>query len=132
MDGLRAFHHVALTVGDCERSADWYTTVLGMEVQFREEGEERRACVLRFASGGFSVGLVEHVGSPEDGFDPRRVGLDHLAFSVPTRPELDAWADRLDRHGVESSGVVAIPPGAILNFEDPDGIALALFWDAPS
>ena len=32
---------------------------------------------------------------------------------------------------LEHSGAVEVPPGAILNFEDPDGIALALFWDRP-
>jgi glyoxylase I family protein len=60
---------------------------------------------------------------------PSRVGLDHLAFSVETREQLDEWAARLSAAGVEHSGVAAIAPGAILNFKDPDGISLALFWD---
>lgn len=34
--------------------------------------------------------------------------------------------------GVGHGGVVELPIGAILNFEDPDGIALALFWDSPA
>jgi hypothetical protein len=41
------------------------------------------------------------------------------------------WAERLDEHGVVHSGPIAVPPGEILNFMDPDGIALALFWDKP-
>jgi hypothetical protein len=32
-------------------------------------------------------------------------------------------------HRHEASNVIEIAPGAILNFKDPDGIALALFWD---
>lgn len=131
MDELVAIHHVALTVTDCEQSAAWYTGVLRMEVQFRESGEERRACVLRFRNGASSVGLVEHLPGSDGAFDHRTVGLDHAAFTVGTRADLDEWAEHLDRHGVEHSGVIDIPPGAILNFRDPDGIGLALFWDAP-
>jgi hypothetical protein len=42
--------------------------VLGLVELFREDSDERRACVLGFAGGGFSVGLVEHAGGPDDGF----------------------------------------------------------------
>jgi glyoxylase I family protein len=105
--------------------------VLGFVELFREDGEERRACVLGFAGGGFSVGVVEHRDGADDAFDPRRRGLDHLAFAVGARNELEGWAERLTARHVEHSGVIGIPPGAILNFKDPDGISLALFWDRP-
>ena len=128
---LGGFHHVALTVRDLEVSASWYRDLLGFEELFREDGPGRRACVMRFAGGGYSVGLVEHPTSRSDAFDPSRPGLDHLAFSVGRRDELDSWAVRLTEAGVDHSGVAEIPPGAILNFKDPDGVALALFWDRP-
>jgi glyoxylase I family protein len=129
MSELQGFHHVALTVTDRDRSADWYSGVLGFREEFREEGDERRACVMRFADGGYSVGLVEHRPGREERFDPRHRGLDHLAFTVGSRAELDEWAERLTAEGVSHSGVLDIPVGAILNFADPDGIALALFVD---
>jgi glyoxylase I family protein len=129
---LGQFHHVALTVSDLASSAEWYGRVLGMEQSFREETSTRKAAVFRFAAGGWSVGLVEHVGSAVGRFDPTVTGLDHLAFAVPTAAELRDWAARLDTHGVEHSGPIPVPPGEILNFEDPDGIALALFWDRPT
>ena len=44
-----------------------------------------------------------------------------------TLDELRAWATTLSTAGVIHSGVVEIPSGAILNFKDPDDIALALF-----
>jgi catechol 2,3-dioxygenase-like lactoylglutathione lyase family enzyme len=128
---LSAFHHVALTVGDLDASAAWYSSVLGFEEEFREEAEGRRASVMRFAGGGHSVGLVEHAATDDAGFDPTRRGLDHLAFTVTSYEELARWAADLERAGVDHSGIVDIPPGAILNFTDPDGIALALFWQRP-
>ena len=128
VSSIGAFHHVALTVSDRDAAAAWYASVLGFEELFREDGDGRRACVMRFARGGYSVGLVEHA---DDGgsFDATRTGLDHVAFAVATLDDLVAWAERLERFGVTHSGVTEILPGAILNFRDPDGIALALFWD---
>jgi glyoxylase I family protein len=125
------FHHVALTVSDLAASAQWYREVLGLEEAFAESSAERRAVILRLPGGSASLGLVQH-GAPHDQrFDPARVGLDHLAFQVDERGELDAWARRLDERGVQHSGAIDIPPGAILNFKDPDGVALAFFWDRP-
>jgi glyoxylase I family protein len=67
-------------------------------------------------------------GSP---FSPSRTGLDHVAFTAATRADLDAGIARLDELGVVHSGAIDVPPGTIVNFSDPDGIALALFWDRP-
>ncbi|QGG94436.1 VOC family protein [Actinomarinicola tropica] len=135
MRDLDAFHHVALTVHDRDLCAEWYARVLGFEEVFREEGDERRACVMRFAGGGFSVGLVEFGpagGTSTDRFDPHRTGLDHLALACASREDLDEWDGHLRAQGVETSGVIDIPVGAILNFTDPSGIALAIFWDGPT
>ena len=131
MAPLRGFHHVALTVSDLDASIAWYESVLGLTTRFREPGDERRAAVLQFEDGRFAVGLVEFADSRDLPFDPHRQGLDHLAFSVDRLEDLHDWADRLGAAGVSHSGVVEIPPGAILNLKDPDGLALALFWDRP-
>lgn len=128
MPEISGLHHIALTVTDYDASAGWYQRVLGFVELFREVRPERRAIVLGFPEGGYSVGLVQHDPGGVR-FDPRRTGLDHLAFTVPSRSDLDAWAEVLTRHHVPHAGVADIAAGAILNFADPDGIALALFWD---
>jgi catechol 2,3-dioxygenase-like lactoylglutathione lyase family enzyme len=129
--GLGPVHHVSVSVSNRDRSATWYCEVLWFEEDFREEGDERRAAILRGADGRSSLAVTEHVGSSsnDDAFEPSRIGLDHLAFTVASLDELHEWADRLTDQGIEHSGVIEIPPGAILNLKDPDGIALALFWD---
>ena len=56
-----------------------------------------------------------------------RRGLDHLAFTVADRGELQAWAARLAAAGVVHSPVAAansVPGAAVLVFRDPDNIQL--------
>lgn len=130
MDPLRSIHHVALTVTDLERSAAWYADVLGLKVAFHESSEHRAGVIFEFAAGNTAIGLVQHAATRQD-FDPTVTGLDHLAFTVSTEPEMVAWADRLTALGIAHSGAIEIPPGRILNFKDPDGIALSVFWDRP-
>ena len=124
-------HHVALTVSDLDASAKWYSDVFGLVERFREDSPTRRAVVLAFPTGGGDLGLVEHVGSDSRPFDATVTGLDHVAFSVASQEEMQERARSLDEHGVPHSGPIPIPPGEILNFKDPDGIALAIFWDRP-
>jgi len=125
---LGGLHHTALSVRDLDASARWYREVLGLEETFRQETEDRRMVVMRFPGVRDTLGLVEHT-DVELGFSPRNLGLDHLAFSVGSGEELWAWPTRLDEAGVAYSGPVETPFGGMLHFQDPDGIALALFWE---
>ena len=65
-----------------------------------------------------------------DQFDEDRVGLDHVSFAVDSRSHLEEMADVLDGLGVRHAGVKDIGAGYILEFRDPDNIALELFAPA--
>lgn len=120
--------HVSFSVTDFDRSLTWYQDVLGAEVMLDEPGEDRRAAVLALPGTSLLIGLGQFHSRGEGAFDPTRTGLDHFAFAVEARDDLDRWADHFDHHGVVHSEPVDVPPGAILNFKDPDDIALALMW----
>jgi glyoxylase I family protein len=124
---LAGLHHVALSVKDLDASIAWYVDVLGLTEVIRLEAEDRRWVILRLPATRQEVGLVEHK-APGEAFAPQNLGLDHAAFSVASGEEMEAWAASFQQRGIESSGVVATPFGAMLHFKDPDGIALALFW----
>lgn len=125
MSSITGFRHIGLTVADLDRSAAWYAEVLGFRELFREAEGKRSAVVMGLPGASLIVGLVHFADGANDAFTPFRTGLDHLCFAVASREDLEAWAARLDAHRVTHSGVVEMATSPILNFKDPDGIALA-------
>lgn len=128
MPSCTGFHHVAITVRDLAESAGWYERVFDLEPLMDEAGDERAARVYRLAGTSTWLGLVQHGANDGSPFSPTRTGLDHLAVDVAARSDVDDWVAHLDALGVEHSGAIDVPPGSILNFPDPDGIQLSVFW----
>ena len=123
---MPAITHVAVTVTDLEASEAWYTKVLGVTPVLDEDTGPFRHIV--FAVGGTLLGLHGFPGlTSTEPHDPRRPGLDHIAFGVADRSELEKWAGRLDELGVPHGEIKDAHYGSGLSFRDPDNIALELF-----
>jgi glyoxylase I family protein len=132
-------HHLRLAVTDVERSKAFYTEVLGFQVAVDgppPADDEQYDALVDSLQGGvillhgeMFIGLrpvdPDRVASG-DRFDPFRVGLDHLSFSVPTRADLEAAVQLLDERGVEHGTIRELAPFGLsfVAFFDPDGIAL--------
>lgn len=120
-------HHVAFTVSDVDRSAQWYCDLLDMNVVFQGEDGTVRFKVLAHAGSGWVVGLRQYAGRPDGPFDEFRTGLDHFAFAVPSREELLSWELELQQRGVSFTPTAETPIGSVVVFRDPDNIQLE-FW----
>ncbi len=124
--------HVRLTVTDIEQSRRFYESVFGWPVllEVPENADEATRNQLGFLFGGviYDLGgtLVGLRPVATDRFNEDRVGLDHIAFRLTTKTELDAAAAHLDELGVAHEPVKDIGPSYILEFRDPDNIALEL------
>ena len=128
-----AYAHVRLTVTDIVRSRAFYDAVFGLPVAFEvpDGADEATREQLGFLFGG----VIYQLGSSlfglrpvsTDTFDEDRVGLDHLSFAVGSRSDLDAAASLLSEQGIGHGGVKDVGAGYILEFRDPDNIALELF-----
>jgi glyoxylase I family protein len=127
---------ITLSVRDPQRSAAWYSDLLGMQQTYDHTSDDRRMryiCLVEPRSE-LVLCLVGHAGNPGDEFDENRTGLDHVEFVVEHREDLLGWVARLDELGVEHSGVKELDytPNSMLTFRDPDNIQLEFFWRAPT
>jgi glyoxylase I family protein len=132
-DGI---HHLRLTVTDLERSREFYTSVLGFDVAVTSPppDDPSAAEVFKILFGGIVMirgnllmGL-RPMAPAGDRFDPDRVGLDHLSFSVASRADLENAIKLLDERGVAHGAITSLPSFGIdvLPITDPDGIQLEL------
>jgi catechol 2,3-dioxygenase-like lactoylglutathione lyase family enzyme len=135
MPRLNGSTHVNLTVADLDRSTEWYCRVFDMLVvndvtppgsgfRFRTLLESRSLASVVLGQPQIAV-----PGSP-DRFDESRVGLHHLAYHVPERDDLDAWAAHLNDVGVPHSGVQisGSEAGVQIWLRDPDNVWLEFYW----
>jgi glyoxylase I family protein len=121
---IRGLDHVTFTVTDLERSVAWYQRLF--DVPSTREGWS--GATLLSMEDGFVIGLKVHSRTAQgDRFDPTRVGLDHIAWWVESRGQLEAWLRRTEEMGAENSGIVERPDGFYLNVKDPDGTALEFY-----
>ena len=120
-------HHLILTIAEPARSRPFYADLLGFDVADipAEEGGG-----FSFAAGDVTVYCYpSRRPAPGDRFDETRIGLDHLAFTAPSREALDALADRLLAAGVDTQGVERFEATGnwYVAFRDPDNIQLE-YW----
>lgn len=147
--------HTAFTVSDIDRSIDWYTRVLGLELVHRQRGDNPYTRTLvgvenavievaQFAMPGVSTGpsthmleLIQYVQGRSDDSNSLEVnvlGTGHLAFIVTDIHEryermLGAGAEFVNPPVEVTEGANA--GGFACYFQDPDGITLELMQFNP-
>jgi glyoxylase I family protein len=130
MPTITGGHHIALTVRDADRSAQWYADLLGMQVVLKGDDEVVRFRVLAHPDSGWVIGVRQYPGREEGTFDEFRTGLDHFAFSVSSRAELESWEQTLRAAGIPFTPIAESPIGPVMVFRDPDNIQLEFFLPA--
>jgi glyoxylase I family protein len=122
--------HISFSARDAEASAGWWAALLDLTEIDRVAGDGWRGILLMHPSTRTIVEFQQHDANQGEVFDPRRTGLDHMAFKVDTRGELDEWLARFERLGVSHSPIADREYGAVLTFTDPDGIQFEMFFKA--
>jgi glyoxylase I family protein len=120
--------HVALTVRDLAVSAPWYQALLDTQPILDEDTDPDFHHTVYLLANHTMLGLHQHTRpAPQASFSEFRVGLDHVAFGVSDRTELEKWARRLEELGITHGQIKDASYGSGLSFRDPDGIALEFF-----
>jgi catechol 2,3-dioxygenase-like lactoylglutathione lyase family enzyme len=121
------FNHIILTVSDPARSRAFYADLLGFDIGDIKEDPNGS---FYFAVGDVLVFLFpSRQPTPGDRFSEFRIGLDHLAFTAPSKEALHELAGKLIAAGVDTKGVEQFEHTGnwYVAFRDPDNIQLE-FW----
>jgi catechol 2,3-dioxygenase len=113
---------VELTVGDLDRSLEYWQDVVGLRVLERDNG------TASLGTDRELVRLVEEPGArPVEG----HTGLYHVALLVPDRPSLARWLAHAARDGVNLAGLSDHFVSEALYLRDPDRHGIEIYADRP-
>ena len=119
--------HVVLNVADVERSARFYTEVLGFRVSdaYPEQMVKGGMVFLRCNPDHHGIALVGSATAPAANTD-----LNHIAFEVGSLDEVVRARDHLRRHGVtiDFEGRRRAGCQLAVEFRDPDNHRLEIYW----
>jgi catechol 2,3-dioxygenase-like lactoylglutathione lyase family enzyme len=141
--GVRSLHHVAIRVRDPDASRRFYEDVLGfafIEIPVSGafiaewKGGPTEDKLLATQAGDTFVILEPPLEGTDDDdrFSERRIGVDHLAFGVDAREDLERLERSLRDAGVDTAG---IEHDDVLNkdyvaFRDPDNVQWEFYMAA--
>ncbi len=119
--------HVAVYVSDLERSARFYTQVLGFQVTdvIPPGALPGGAVFLRCNTDHHGIALFQATAA-----HPAGAGLHHIALEVPTIDELVRVRTHLRDHQVpiDLDGRRGAGVQLVVEFRDPDGHRLEIYW----
>ena len=114
---------VHLTVGDLERSLEYYREAIGLRVLEQVDGRARLGTGEREL-----LVLVEEPGArPAYGC----TGLYHFALLLPERVDLARWLAHAGRDSVPLVGLSDHFVSEAIYLSDPDGHGIEIYWDRP-
>lgn len=122
-------HHLNVSVTDLERSANWYTAVLGLTRGWEMEDVEGRGrkLVLLHPTDPLRIALTFHQSNSGEPFSEFGTGFDHVAFSVADREALEAWQHHFEELGVDHSPIKEGATGWLITFRDPDNLQFEMY-----
>jgi lactoylglutathione lyase len=121
------FAYVGIRVTNLERSVDFYTKVLGMQVKGRSKIDQTKGETVGLESEKDGFILELNYYEKDSRFNAEYVvgeGLDHLAFKVD---DLGKALKEADKAGHRTIVEMKADGGRWAYIEDPDGIWIELF-----
>ncbi|MHB8732608.1 MAG: ring-cleaving dioxygenase [bacterium] len=131
---LNGIHHVTAIAGDPQRNVDFYAGTLGLRlvkrtVNFDDPGTYHLYFGDEAGHPGTILTFFPWPGAPRGHRGAGQTAV--VSFSVPP-DSLAFWEERLRRHSVRFEPVESPFDESILEFSDPDGLALELVADSRS
>lgn len=124
---LNGIHHISIICSNYQRSLDFYTKVLGLEVIAEHYREARQSYKADLAlNGQYVVELFSFPSPPPRPSYPEAAGLRHLAFVVD---DIYEAAAELERMGVDHEAVRTdeYTGKRFFFMQDPDSLPIELY-----
>src|SRR5690625_4074307 len=128
-------HHVSILTNSAERTHDFWTRTLGLQLSAKSVNQEQYGMYHLFYSdaAGAPGTLVTFFDMPLAApLRPGTGGFSCMSLRVRDAEAVGWWADRLGRAGVEHEGPYLQDGRTRLDFTDPTGTRLAIVADARS
>jgi glyoxylase I family protein len=127
MLNVRSVHHVAIICSDYERSKDFYTRILGLDILAENFRADRNSWKLDLMiNGNYVVELFSFPSPPPRISRPEACGLRHLAFAVD---DIAKAIKSLNDNSVKTEPVRIdeFTGRKFTFFNDPDDLPLELY-----
>ncbi|MFQ5693308.1 MAG: VOC family protein [Nitrospinota bacterium] len=134
MPTTHGIHHITLICRDMDRTAKFYTEVLGLRLVKRTVNyDDPSSKHFYFGDASGSPGTVLTFFERPDGAQAQMgVGIaHHLALTVKDEAEQLAWKERREAAGVAVAGPFDRTYFKSIYFHDPDGIIIEMATEGP-
>lgn len=123
---FKNIHHVAIISSNYEKSKNFYTKILGLEIIREVYREDRDSYKLDLKIGNSQIELFSFRNSPKRLSYPEACGLRHLALEVNNIEEV---INELNLNGIDTEEVRIdeFTNCKFTFFEDPDGLPIELY-----
>ncbi len=123
----RRIRHTMVRVSDLEKSVDFYTRLLGMEVQRRRDNPDEQVAYVGYGDESANHALELTCETGHDGPFEMGNGYGHVALGVP---DIEGLCATLETAGVEFRKPLGpVRPGSPVHvafIRDPDGYEIEL------
>jgi len=123
--GFLGLRHVALNVRDIRKSLEFYTSVMGMALEWMPDEDN---AYLTSGSDNLALHRLAADADTEVG-----QALHHIGFVVRTPEDVDQWAERIRKAGVPLAAEPKTHRDGARSFYfyDPDKILIQLIYHPP-
>ena len=117
--------HIALFVENLEETQQFYTALLGMQVEWQPDTDN-----VYLTSGNDNLALHRYRGQIQEAENQR---LDHIGFIIDTMDEVDSWHQYFVANGVNILAVPKTHRDGARSFycSDPSGTVIQMIYHPP-
>lgn len=124
---IQKVHHIAIICSDYVKSKEFYTKVLGFEIQQEIYREERDSYKLDLSiHGQYTIELFSFPNPPKRTSQPEAAGLRHIAFAVENIEESVEYLEA-NAISVEPIRIDPYTHKKFTFFYDPDKLPIELY-----